>query len=62
MSTLTLEEANHSINWDFPEGYKGLAFSVGLNGYLNRLLCKKTRDVMKKKLKAKIIDRYPSEG
>jgi len=53
------DDKNHTINWDIPEGYKGLAYSVGLNNYLNRLLCKKQRDIMKKKLKPKVIDRYP---
>ena len=50
------------MNWDVPEGYKKLAYSVGLNGNLNRLLCLRTRDIMKRKLKAKIISRYPKLG
>jgi len=28
----------------------------------NRLICLRTRDIMKRKFKAKIIDRYPPEG
>ena len=35
---------------------------VGTNGKLNRLLCHRTRDILKRKLKAKVIDRYPPEG
>ena len=49
------------MNWEVPEGYKKLQYSIGTNGCLNRLLCLKTRDVMKKKMKPKIIDRYPKE-
>ena len=47
------------INWDVPDGYKKLSYSVGINGCLNRLLCLKSRDIMKRKIRAKIIDRYP---
>lgn len=36
-----------TITWDVPEGYKKLAYSVGTNGILNRLLCLKTRDLTK---------------
>lgn len=50
-----------STNWDVPDNYKGLAYSVGLNGNLNRLLCKRNRDIMKRRLRAKVIDRYPQE-
>jgi hypothetical protein len=50
------------MNWDVPEGYKKLAYSVGLHGVLNRLLCLKTRDLMKKKIKPKVLDRYPPAG
>ena len=50
-----------TMNWEVPEGYKKLAYSVGTNGCLNRLLCLKTRDLMKKRMKPKIIDRYPQE-
>ena len=53
---------NITINWDVPEGYKKLAYSVGLNGCLNRLLCLKSRDFMKKKIKPKVLDRYPPKG
>ena len=56
------QSPNMTMNWEVPEGYKKLAYSIGQNGFLNRLLCLKTRDVMKKKIKAKIIDRYPPEG
>lgn len=39
-STATLaDEPNITFNWDVPEGYKMLAYSVGLQGNLNRLLC-----------------------
>ena len=53
-----------TMNWDVPEGYKKLAYSVGLpeTGVLNRLLCLKTRDLMKKKIKPKVLDRYPPVG
>ena len=51
-----------TMNWDVPEGYKKLAYSVGLDGCLNRLLCLKTRDLMKKKIKPKVLDRYPQVG
>jgi hypothetical protein len=51
-----------TITWDVPEGYKKLAYSVGTNGILNRLLCLKTRDLTKQKLKAKVLDRFPGEG
>tara|TARA_B110000285_G_C15138245_1_gene628730 strand:- start:3759 stop:3995 length:237 start_codon:yes stop_codon:yes gene_type:complete len=53
-----------TMNWDVPEGYKKLAYSVGLpeTGVLNRLLCLKTRDLMKKKIKPKVLDRYPPAG
>ena len=50
---------DQTMNWDVPEGYKKLAYSVGLDGCLNRLLCLKTRDLMKKKIKPKVLDRYP---
>jgi hypothetical protein len=50
-----------TMNWEVPEGYKKLAYSVGTNGCLNRLLCLKTRDLMKKRMKPKIIDKYPKE-
>jgi len=50
------------LNWEVPEGYRKLVYSVGVDGNLNRLLCLRTRDIMKRKLKAKIIDRYPKEG
>ena len=53
---------NMTINWDVPEGYKKLAYSVGTRGILNRLLCLKTRDLTKQKIKAKVLDRYPPEG
>ena len=43
-----------TINWDVPEGYKKLAYSVGTRGVLNRLLCLKTRDLTKQKIKAKV--------
>ena len=52
---------NLTINWDVPEGYKKLAYSVGSYGFLNRLLCLKNRDVMKRQLKARVLDRYPRE-
>ena len=58
----TGKNPNLTINWDVPEGYKKLAYSVGTRGCLNRLLCLRNRDVMKRKLKAKILDRYPAEG
>jgi hypothetical protein len=48
------------LNWDVPEGYKKLAYSVGTNGVLNRLLCLKIRDLTKRRIKAKVIDRYPA--
>ena len=48
------------MNWDVPEGYKKLAYSVGTNGVLNRLLCLKIRDLTKRRIKAKVIDRYPA--
>jgi len=51
-----------TMNWDVPEGYKKLAYSVGIDGCLNRLLCLKTRDLMKKKIKPKVLDRYPPAG
>jgi len=50
------------MNWDVPEGFKKLAYSVGTNKRLDRLLCLKTRDIMKRKMKPRIIDRYPPEG
>jgi len=50
------------MNWDVPEGFKKLAYSVGLNGVLNRLLCLKTRDIMRKRMKPRVLDRYPPEG
>lgn len=50
------------MNYAPPEGYKKLAYSVGSNGNLNRLLCLHHRDILKKKLKAKVIDRFPPEG
>ena len=53
---------NYNINWDVPDGYKKLAYSVGTYGFLNRLLCFKGRDVMKRRIKAKVLDRYPPEG
>jgi len=53
------EMKDMTMNWDVPEGYKKLAYSVGLDGCLNRLLCLKTRDLMKKKIKPKVLDRYP---
>ena len=55
----TQEMKDMTMNWDVPEGYKKLAYSVGLDGCLNRLLCLKTRDLMKKKIKPKVLDRYP---
>jgi hypothetical protein len=57
-----LESKDMTMNWDVPEGYKKLAYSVGLHGVLNRLLCLKTRDLMKKKIKPKVLDRYPPAG
>jgi hypothetical protein len=45
-----------------PEGYRKLAYSVGTNGLLNRLLCLKIRDITKRKLKARVLDRYPFYG
>jgi len=50
-----------TINWDVPEGYKKLAYSVGAYGFLNRLLCLRNRDVMKRQLKARVMDRYPKK-
>lgn len=55
------DNQNMTMNWEVPEGYKKLAYSVGTNGCLNRLLCLKTRDLMRKRMKPKIIDRYPKE-
>jgi hypothetical protein len=51
-----------TINWDVPDGYKKLAYSVGTYGFLNRLLCLRNRDIMKRQLKAKVLDRYPPQG
>ena len=50
-----------TINWDVPEGYKKLAYSVGAYGFLNRLLCLRNRDIMKRQLKARVMDRYPKK-
>jgi len=45
-----------TVNWDVPDGYKKLAYCIKLN----RLLCHRMRDILKRKLKAKVMDRYPS--
>jgi hypothetical protein len=51
------------MNWDVPEGYRKLSYSVGTSkNKLNRLLCLKSRDIMKRKLKARVLDRFPPEG
>ena len=44
-----------------PEGYKKLAYSVGINGVLNRLLILRNRDLLRRKLKPRILDRYPQQ-
>jgi len=55
------QKDNITLNWDVPEGYKKLAYSVGQNGCLNRLLYLKSRDFMKKKIKPRVLDRYPKD-
>lgn len=40
-STNLADEQNITFNWDVPEGFKMLAYSVGLHGNLNRLLCQR---------------------
>ena len=35
---------------------------MGHRGLLNRLLCLRPRDIMKIKLRAKVLDRYPPEN
>jgi hypothetical protein len=34
---------------------------MGSHGFLNRLLCLKNRDIMKRHLKARVLDKYPQE-
>lgn len=52
-----------SINWDVPAGFRKTQYSIGLNDLENpRLLCLKNRDLTKRKLRPKVIDRYPPEG
>ena len=58
---VTTNSSNYTLNWDVPDGYKTLSYSVGVNGHLNRLLCLKTRDIMRRRIKAKVIDRYPQQ-
>jgi hypothetical protein len=54
--------SRYQINWDVPEGYRKISYGVGLNGELNRLLCLKFRDLTRRKIKPKVIDRYPPLG
>ena len=51
-----MEGEEAKLNWDVPDGYRKLAFSVGVNEK-NRLLCVKPRDIMKRKLKARVLAR-----
>jgi len=53
---------NLPFKWEPPEGYTKLAYSTGMNGILDRLLCIKKLDILEKKLKARVLDRYPPQG
>ena len=49
----TIDPNDVSVSWvDVPNGYKKLAYCIKFN----RLLCHKSRDVMKKKFQAKVLD------
>lgn len=56
------QQQNLPFRWEPPEGYTKLAYSTGMNGVLDRLLCIKKLDILEKKLKARVLDRYPPKG